>query len=98
MSWVFYPSSGCLYGTEDENELLSARLNCNVQSLQDAKSLARHVETVLDQIKHLRQAVTHTLERAKGPNLDGKSPALLHLSTVTRVDWFDIQQYYNNLN
>ncbi|KAL1130080.1 hypothetical protein AAG570_013020 [Ranatra chinensis] len=37
----------------------------DVESLQDVAAVAKHVETVLDQVKHLRTAVTHTIERAK---------------------------------
>lgn len=52
-------------------ELLRARLKSDIpgkelESLHDTVSLARHVETVLDQIRHLRSAVNHTIERAKG--------------------------------
>ncbi|XP_054278386.1 protein bicaudal D [Macrosteles quadrilineatus] len=36
-----------------------------LESLQDAATIKAHVETLLDQIWHLRSAVNHTLERAK---------------------------------
>lgn len=60
---------------------MRARLKSDIatkelESLQDAASMARHVETVLDQIRHLRKAVNHTLERAKGgqgANTEGES-------------------------
>lgn len=64
-------------------ELLRARLKSDIaakelESLQEAASMAKHVSTVLDQIKHLRTAVTHTIERAKGShNLTEISPTSL---------------------
>ncbi|XP_075215937.1 microtubule-associated protein Bicaudal D [Lycorma delicatula] len=50
-------------------EILRARLKSDIsakelESLQDAAAMAKHVETVLDQIKHLRTAVNHTIDRA----------------------------------
>lgn len=50
-------------------EIFRARLKSDIpanqlESLLDAASMAKHVETVLDQIKHLRTAVNHTIERA----------------------------------
>jgi len=57
--------------SDKEAQMLRVRLKSDVaakelESLQDAASMARHVETVLDQVKHLRTAVHHTIERAKG--------------------------------
>ncbi|RZF44727.1 hypothetical protein LSTR_LSTR000679 [Laodelphax striatellus] len=51
-------------------EMLRARLALDISakelgSLQDASLMAKHVETVLDQIRHLRSAVNHTIDRAK---------------------------------
>uniref|UniRef100_A0A1B6KG67 Protein bicaudal D n=2 Tax=Graphocephala atropunctata TaxID=36148 RepID=A0A1B6KG67_9HEMI len=64
-------------GDKEGVQLLRARLKSDMatkelESLQDAAAMARHVETVLDQIRHLRQAVDHTIERAKsqGSNTD----------------------------
>ncbi|KAG8244037.1 hypothetical protein J6590_031038 [Homalodisca vitripennis] len=58
-------------GDKEGVQLLRARLksdlaNKELESLQDAAAMARHVETVLDQIRHLHKAVHHTIERAKG--------------------------------
>ena len=50
--------------------LLRSRLKTDVpvkelESLSDASSVAKQVETVLDQVKHLRTAVSTTIEKAK---------------------------------
>lgn len=51
-------------------ELLQARLQTdipikNLESLQDAASMAQQVDTVLDQVRHLRASVEHSLETTK---------------------------------
>ncbi|XP_046753336.1 protein bicaudal D isoform X2 [Diprion similis] len=58
---------------EKENakiELLRARLKTDVkirdlESLSEAKEIGKHIETVGDQIKHLKNAVEHTIELSK---------------------------------
>ncbi|XP_012059210.1 PREDICTED: protein bicaudal D [Atta cephalotes] len=37
----------------------------DLESLSKAKEIAKHIETAMDQIKHLRNAVEHTLELSK---------------------------------
>lgn len=72
-------------------ELLRARLKSDIaakelESLQEAASMAKHVSTVLDQIKHLRTAVTHTIERAKGShNMTEISPTSLGSEEVAEL-------------
>jgi hypothetical protein len=51
-------------------ELLRSRLKTDVslkdlESLNDAAGMAKHVETILDQIKYLRTAVENTIELSK---------------------------------
>ncbi|PSN58008.1 Protein bicaudal D [Blattella germanica] len=51
-------------------ELLRSRLKTDIslkdlESLNDAAGMAKHVETILDQIKHLRTAVENTIELSK---------------------------------
>ncbi|XP_012253235.2 protein bicaudal D isoform X3 [Athalia rosae] len=51
-------------------ELLRARLKTDVkirdlESLSEAKEIGKHIETVGDQIKHLKNAVEHTIELSK---------------------------------
>lgn len=51
-------------------ELLRSRLKTDVplkdlESLNDAAGMAKHVETILDQIKHLRSSVENTIELSK---------------------------------
>lgn len=36
-----------------------------IETLPDAAAVTKHVEIILDQVKHLRNAVDHTIERAK---------------------------------
>ncbi|KAJ9592414.1 hypothetical protein L9F63_015934, partial [Diploptera punctata] len=59
-----------------EIELLRSRLKTDVplkdlESLNDAAGMAKHVETVLDQIKHLRTAVENTIELSKMKGVRG---------------------------
>ena len=37
----------------------------DLESLSKAKEIAKHIETAIDQIKHLRSAVEHTIELSK---------------------------------
>lgn len=37
----------------------------DLESLSKAKEIAKHIETAMDQIKHLRNAVEHTIELSK---------------------------------
>ena len=37
----------------------------DLESLSKAKEVAKHIETAMDQIKHLRNAVEHTIELSK---------------------------------
>lgn len=37
----------------------------NTDALPDAAAVTRNVETILDQVKHLKIAVNHTIERIK---------------------------------
>jgi len=51
-------------------ETLQSRLKIDVpvkhlENLQDAASMSLHVETVLDQVRHLRASVEHSLEHTK---------------------------------
>lgn len=57
-------------------ELLRSRLKTDVslkdlESLNDAAGMARHVETILDQIKYLRTAVENTIELSKMKGVRG---------------------------
>lgn len=57
-------------------ELLRSRLKTDVslkdlESLNDAAGMAKHVETVLDQIKYLRAAVENTIELSKMKGIRG---------------------------
>lgn len=50
--------------------MLRARLKADIpvkelESLTDASSISKQVETILDQIKHLRAAVSTTIDKAK---------------------------------
>lgn len=50
--------------------LLRARLKVGIpvkdlESLSDASSISKHVETIMDQIKHLQNAISTTIEKAK---------------------------------
>lgn len=50
--------------------ILRARLKADIpvkelESLTDASSISKQVETILDQIKHLRAAVSTTIDKAK---------------------------------
>ncbi|XP_034947533.1 protein bicaudal D isoform X2 [Chelonus insularis] len=38
----------------------------DLESLSKANEISRHIETAMDQIKHLRNAVEHTIEMSKG--------------------------------
>lgn len=51
-------------------ELLRSRLKTDIplkdlESLSDAAQMAKHVQTILDQIKHLKTAVENTIELSK---------------------------------
>lgn len=51
-------------------ELLRSRLKTDIslkdlESLSEASQMARHVQTILDQIKHLKTAVENTIELSK---------------------------------
>ena len=66
-------------------ELLRSRLKTDVplkdlESLNDAAGMAKHVETVLDQIKHLRTAVENTIELSKMKGVRGN----------ISEGWFDV--------
>lgn len=37
----------------------------DLESLSKAKEISKHIETAMDQIKHLRNAVEHTIEMSK---------------------------------
>lgn len=40
----------------------------DLETLRDASGMASHVETIFDQVKHLRKSVEHTLEHSKNKN------------------------------
>lgn len=51
-------------------ELLRSRLKTDIslkdlESLSEASQMAKHVQTILDQIKHLKTAVENTIELSK---------------------------------
>lgn len=67
-------------------EILRARLKSDIsakelESLQDAAAMAKHVETVLDQIKHLRTAVNHTIDRAHNKTSNASEMSLTSLGS-----------------
>ncbi|XP_076396018.1 microtubule-associated protein Bicaudal D isoform X1 [Megachile rotundata] len=41
----------------------------DLESLSKSKEVAKHIETAMDQIKHLRSAVEHTIELSKGSGM-----------------------------
>ncbi|XP_044734868.1 protein bicaudal D isoform X2 [Chrysoperla carnea] len=57
-------------GELSKMQILQSRLKTdiplkNLESLSDAAEMAKHVETIVDQIKHLRSAVENTIELSK---------------------------------
>lgn len=51
-------------------ELLRSRLKTDIplkdlESLSEAAQMAKHVQTIMDQIKHLKHAVENTIELSK---------------------------------
>lgn len=66
-------------------ELFRSRLKTDVslkdlESLNDAAGMAKHVETILDQIKYLRAAVENTIELSKMKGVRGNISEGLLLS------------------
>ncbi|ERL92622.1 protein bicaudal D [Dendroctonus ponderosae] len=65
-----------MIGEMSKLELLRSRLKSDVplhdlESLNDAATLARNVCTVMDQIKHLRAAIENTIEKSKREKTNG---------------------------